>query len=139
MEAEKMEAVERLEAIRKAQSAAQKHSPNNGTIQLVWGGLIIVGLALFDIFPGIWAGFIWAGIAIVASFWTARYASRLKVQPRKMRNPFIWMAIYYPVLLMGAILLFPGKPPFLFTIVGVLTALPILWVGWQLRRASQEG
>jgi hypothetical protein len=138
METEKLEAVKRLEAIKKAQNAAQRNSPNNGTIPLVWGVLIIIGLATFDVFPGPVAGIVWGGIAAVAGVWTAVYGSRLRVQPRKVRNPFIWMIFYYPILLIAAILLFPNKPPFMFTIVGVLTALPILWAGLQMRQQSRE-
>lgn len=138
MPLEQYDPVKSLEDIKRAQAAAERNSVNNGVISIVWGILIIIGLTLFDIFPGSVATWIWVGIAVVATLWTTLYGKRLPVQPRKYRNPFIWWGFYYAVLLVGGILLFPSRPPFLFTGIGLLAALPLIILGVRQWRKSQE-
>ena len=140
MDIEPREAQEQLRVVQAAQAQAERHSINNGVVLLLWGGLIIVGLALFDVFAGPVAGGLWAGIAAIGAGVTGSYASRLPVMPRKTKGLtvlLITLLIYYPIILFGGIFLFPQRPPLLFTTIGVLTALPLLITGGRLWLRSQ--
>jgi hypothetical protein len=137
MTTEQHEAEEHLRLVQRAQKAAERNSIENGVIFFIWGGLIAIGLALFDLFSGPVATGIWAAIAAIGTVVTARYASRFGVVPRKPRSPWIFLAImviYYPAILVGGILLFPSHPRFLFTVIGLLTALPLIVVGLVQQR-----
>jgi hypothetical protein len=142
MTTEQHEAEEQLRLVQRAHKAAERNSIENGMIFLVWGVLIAIGLALFDLFSGPVATGIWAAIAVSGTVVTARYASRFGVVPRRPRSGWIFLAvlcIYYPVILIGGIRLFPAHPHFLFTIIGLLTALPLFVAGivqqWRTRGA----
>lgn len=143
MAIERDEARQHLEIIGHAQRRAVRHSINNGVVLILWGGLIALGLSLFDHFSGPVATGLWGALAVVGTVITARYGARLPVRARRWGGPMFWtmlvvMAIYYPILLLGGIALFPQRTPWLFTAVGLLTALPLVVVGALLWRRSGE-
>jgi hypothetical protein len=118
-----------LEIVRRAERAARRNSIDNGLFYLVWGVAIVVGLALFDLFTNWVAIALWMAIAFAATIWTVLDARRHPVQPRRFFNHFIWWGFYYAAVLMAGVLLFPNRPPFLFTAIGLLAAAPILIIG----------
>jgi hypothetical protein len=134
MSIEPQEAQQHLRIVQQAQARAEHHSVNNGVVLMLWGVLIIFGLALFDLFSGPVATGLWAALAALGTIATGRYASRLPVQPQRTKGMvvlLVTLVIYYPIMLIGGILLF-GHKPFLFTTIGVLTALPLLIAGGRL-------
>ncbi len=141
MQIEPQEALERLRLVQQAQARVERHSVNNGVTLLLWGGLIIIGLALFDLFSGPVAGGLWGAIAALGAVVTARYAARQPVQPRRTKGLVVLLVtllVYYPIILIGGIRLFPQHPPLLFTTIGVLTALPLLIAGGRLWVRAQR-
>ncbi len=141
MSIERHEAEEQLRLVQRAQKAAERNSIENGVVLIIWGILIAVGLALFDVFSGPVATGVWAALAVVGTLVMVRYASRFRVLPRRLRSPWIFLAIlclYYPAILVGGILLFPSHPHFLFTTIGLLTALPLVVVGIVQRQRTRE-
>ncbi|HEX9038286.1 MAG TPA: hypothetical protein VF808_14990 [Ktedonobacterales bacterium] len=126
------DAEERLNAIRNAQVAARRNSNDNGVFYLMWGTGIVIGLAMFDLFAGPVATGIWVTIAALLTVWTSVYMRRQPVRV-KFFNHFIWWGFYYAAILVGAIYLFPSRPPFLFTAVGLLAAAPMLVIGLRKR------
>ncbi len=141
MEMKQHEAREQLQIVQQAQRATQRNSIENGVLLIVWGILIAIGLALFDVFSGPVATGIWVALAALGTVGTARYAARFRVVPRRPRTPWfllVILALYYPVVLIGGITLFPHHPRFLFTAIGLLTALPLILAGlWQWRRTQE--
>lgn len=132
-----------LRAISQAEAAARRHSPNNGTVPLVWGVVVFTFMAGYDLLPGFWAvGLTWIG-ALAAAIWTVRYQRRLPVKPLKVEKPLlfgIW-SIYHGAVLMGGIALgthfwqVDYARNGTLTLAGLLDAAPLFWVGWQQRRA----
>ena len=51
MESDAQEARQALQAIAQAETAARWHSPNNGTVPLVFGGMVLTCMAAFDLRP----------------------------------------------------------------------------------------
>jgi hypothetical protein len=139
MSADPANARQDLDLVKRAERAASRNSMDNGVFYLVWGAAIVVGLALFDVFTNWIATALWVAIALVATVWTIIYARQRPVQPRRFFNHFIWWGFYYAIILVGGILLFPSRPPFLFTAVGLLSAAPIVLIGlrqWQRTREA---
>jgi hypothetical protein len=126
------DAEESLRAIRGAQVAARRNSNDNGVFYLVWGVGIAVGLALFDVFSAGVATGVWVAIAALLTVWTTVYMRRQPVRV-KFFNHFIWWGLYYAAILLGGIFLFPSRPPFLFTAIGLVVAAPILIIGLRKR------
>lgn len=118
-----------LEAVARAERAARRNSIDNGLFYLVWGVAIVVGLSFFDLFTNWIAIALWMVIAFAATVWTVLDARRHPVQPRRFFNHFIWWGFYYAAILISAVLLFPSRPPVLFTAVGLLSAAPIFIIG----------
>jgi hypothetical protein len=118
-----------LARVARAERAARRNSIDNGMFYFVWGVAIVIGLSLFDLFTNWIATGLWIGIAFAATVWTVVMARRRPVQPRRFFNHFIWWGFYYAAILVGGILLFPTRPPFLFTVIGLLSAAPILVIG----------
>jgi hypothetical protein len=129
---------EDLDNIARAQRAATANSMDNGVFYLVWGAAIVVGLALFDLFTNWVATALWITIALAATAWTILYARRRPVQPRRFFNHFIWWGFYYAAILVSGIWLFPSRPPFLFTAIGLLSAAPILLIGLRQWLRARE-
>lgn len=127
-----------LDLVERAERAARRNSIDNGMFYLVWGVAIVVGLALFDVFTNWIATALWVVIALAATTWTILDARRHPVRPRRFFNHFIWWGFYYAVILVGGILLFPRRPPFLFTAVGLLSAAPILLIGLRQWLRARE-
>ena len=118
-----------LEIVQRAERAARRNSIDNGMFYLVWGVAIVVGLSFFDLFKNWIAIAGWMVIACAATVWTVLGARRHPVQPRRFFNHFIWWGVYYAAILIAGVLLFPSRPPFLFTAIGLLSAAPILIIG----------
>jgi hypothetical protein len=129
MSGDPADARQELDMVARAERAARRNSIDNGAFYLVWGIAIVIGLALFDLFASWIASALWLAIAVAATLWTIRYARKRPVQPRRFFNHFIWWGFYYAAILVGGILLFPSRPPFLFTAIGLLSAAPILIIG----------
>ncbi len=132
-----------LRTISQAEVAARRHSPNNGTVPLVWGVVVFACMIGFEVVPPVWAGGTSMVTASAAAAWTIFYQRRLPVKPLKVEKPLlfgIW-GIYHGVVLMGGIALGTHfwqtdcARPGTFTLIGLLDAAPLLWVGWQQRRA----
>ena len=144
MESETQQARESLRAISRAESAARLNSPNNGTVPLVWGVVVLACLIVYDLFPTLIAPAVNVVVALAASAWTMSYQRRLPVRPLKMEKPWLFgvWGLYHGVVLMGGIALgthfwhahmLPGA----FTLIGLLDSAPLFHVGWTQRRRAQ--
>src|SRR5262245_185694 len=127
-----------LEIVQRAERAARRNSIDNGLFYLVWGVAIVVGLSFFDLFTNWIATALWMGIAFAATVWTVLDAQRHPVQPRRFFNHFMWWGFYYVIILIAGVLLFPSRPPFLFTAIGLLSAAPILIIGMRQWLRARE-
>ena len=132
-----------LRTISQAEATARRHSPNNGTVPLVWGAVVLACMIGYDLLPILWAsGVTWVG-ASAAAIWTVRYQRCLPVKPRKLEKPLLFgvWGIYHGAVLMGGIALGTHfwqadcAQPGTGTLIGLLDAAPLLWVGWQQRCA----
>ena len=144
MESETQQARESLRAISRAESAARLNSPNNGTVPLVWGVVVLACLIVYDLIPTLIAPAVNVAVALAASAWTMSYQHRLPVRPLKMEKPWLFgvWGLYHGVVLMGGIALgthfwhahmLPGA----FTLIGLLDSAPLFYVGWTQRRRAQ--
>ena len=153
METETQQARESLRVISRAEAAARMNGPNNGTVPLVWGAVVLVGLTVYDLVPALIASALVAALAasafdlvaaVAASAWTMSYQRRLPVKPLKMEKPWLFgvWGLYHGVVLMGGIALgthfwhahmLPGA----FTLIGLLDSAPLFYVGWTQRRRAQ--
>ena len=144
MESETQQARESLRAISRAESAARLNSPNNGTVPLVWGVVVLACLIVYDLIPTLIAPAVNVVVALAASAWTMSYQRRLPVRPLKMEKPWLFgvWGLYHGVVLMGGIALgthfwhahmLPGA----FTLIGLLDSAPLFHVGWTQRRRAQ--
>ena len=144
MESETQQARESLRAISRAESAARLNSPNNGTVPLVWGVVVLACLIVYDLIPTLIAPTVNVVVALAASAWTMSYQRRLPVKPLKMEKPWLFgvWGLYHGVVLMGGIALgthfwhahmLPGA----FTLIGLLDSAPLFYVGWTQRRRAQ--
>ena len=144
MESETQQARESLRAISRAESAARLNSPNNGTVPLVWGVVVLACLIVYDLIPTLIAPAVNVAVALAASAWTMSYQRRLPVRPLKMEKPWLFgvWGLYHGVVLMGGIALgthfwhahmLPGA----FTLIGLLDSAPLFYVGWTQRRRAQ--
>ena len=132
-----------LRAISQVEAAARRHSLNNGTVPLVWGVLVFACMAVFDLIPPWWALGITCTVPPLASVWTLHYQRKLPVKPLHLEKPLLFglWGIYHGAVLMGGMALgthfwqINRLPPGEWTLLGVLDAAPLLWVGWQQRRA----
>jgi hypothetical protein len=127
-----------LDLVERAERAARRNSIDNGAFYLVWGVAIVFGLTLFDLFTNWIAIALWMVIACAATIWTVLDARRYPVQPRRFFNHFIWWGFYYAAVLMTGVLLFPSRPPILFTMIGLLSAAPILVIGLRQWLRARE-
>ncbi len=145
METETQQARESLRVISQAESVARLNGPNNGTVPLVWGVVVLVSLIVYDLVPTLVAPAFNVAAALAASAWTMSYQRRLPVKPLKFERPLLFgvWGIYHAAVLMGGIALgthfwhtnhaWPGT----FTLIGVLDAAPLLYVGWSQRRQAR--
>lgn len=145
MEIEAQQAREALQAIGRAQATARRHGPNNGTVPLVWGVVILASLIGYDlILPPVAAAVNFAA-GLAASVWTIFYLRRLPVKPLKCEKPWLFAVwgLYHGAVLMGGMALgthfwrSDSALPGTFTAVGVLDSAPLLWVGLTQRRRTQ--
>jgi len=157
MEVKPQQAAESLREIERAKVLATRHSENNGTVQIAWGIAIIVGLAGFDVFPRLVALILGPGkavrgigpitaaiflalIAFATAIWISHYVAHRPVKPLKIENKklFIWWGFYHTlVILLGTFGgLWLSLPPFWFTGLGILSAVPLLIVGWRMRQRA---
>ena len=151
MNVDPRQAEESLRTIEQARQVASRHSLNNGVILLVWGAVVVLCLISFDVFPLVFSSIaIGAAVAAVVTgiaagltgFWTARYGQSLPVHPLRMEHPRIvvlW-AFYYVIVLFGgifgALLLLHRFPPFMFTVLGLVAAAPLLIKGGLMWRSA---
>jgi len=145
MEIETQQAREALQAISRAEATARLHSPNNGTVPLVWGVVVLACLIGYDLIPPPVAAAVNFAVALAASAWTVFYQRRLPVKPLKVEKPWLFgvWGLYHSAVLMGGMALgthfwqadraLPGT----FTIIGLLDAAPLLYVGWTQRRRAR--
>jgi len=144
METETQQARESLRVISQAESVARLNGPNNGTVPLVWGVVVLVSLIVYDLVPTLVAPAFNVAAALAASAWTMSYQRRLPVKPLKMEKPWLFgvWGLYHGVVLMGGIALgthfwhahmLPGA----FTLIGLLDSAPLFYVGWTQRRRAQ--
>lgn len=144
-----------LRTISQAETAARRRSQNNGIVPLVWGVSLLVAMTGFDAAlrlaadpdMGILAAGMFCGVlSAVTAAWTSQYQRRLPVQPRTLDRPrlYFWWVLYHTAIVFGGIALGHGLarlqhqhcvPAGTFTLIGLLDAAPLLWVGWQQRRA----
>ena len=155
MDIEAQQARDALQTISKAESMARRHSPNNGTVPLVWGVAVLLTMIIFDAAPHLIGdldiGMLVAGgcagvIPVGATLWTSLYRKGLPVQPRILEKPrlYFWWGFYHVAVLFGGMgigfLLAHLQhqhclPLGTFTLIGLLDSAPLFWVGWQQRRA----
>jgi len=144
MKTDTQQARESLQAISQAEAAARLNSPNNGTVPLVWGVVVLACLIVYDLIPTLIAPTVNVVVALAASAWTMSYQRRLPVKPLKMEKPWLFgvWGLYHGVVLMGGIALgthfwhahmLPGA----FTLIGLLDSAPLFYVGWTQRRRAQ--
>lgn len=136
-----------LNEIAQAQTTARRHGPNNGTMPLVLGGMVLICMTAFDLLPFAWAIGLSFTAAVAAAVWTALYQRCLPVKPLKTEKPLLitlW-GIYHAAVLMGGMALgthywqLNCLPHGEWTLLGVLDAAPLFWVGWDQRRRTLGG
>lgn len=145
MELEAQQAREALRTIAEAESAARRHGPNNGTVPLVWGVVVLASMIGFDLMPGQIAGLTLGLVAAAASLWTSVYNWRLPVQPRKIENKwlFAWWALFHAAVLMGGLALgthlrrADRMQPGAWTVMGLVDSAPLFYIGWRMRRRAR--
>ena len=144
METETRQARESLRAISQAEAAARLNGPNNGTVPLVWGVVVLVSLIVYDLVPTLVAPAFNLVAAVAASAWTMSYRRRLPVKPLKVEKPWLFGAwgFYHAIVLMGGMALgthfwHTTMQPGAFTLIGLLDATPLLLVGWSQRRQAR--
>lgn len=154
METETQQARESLRVISRAEAAARMNGPNNGTVPLVWGAVVLVGLTVYDLVPALIASALVAALAasafdlvaaVAASAWTMSYQRHLPVKPLKVEKPWLFGAwsFYHLAVLMGGIALGTDfwhtdhARPGTATLIGLLDSAPLLYVGWSQRRQAR--
>ena len=144
MDNETQQARDALQAISRTEATARRHSPNNGTVPLVFGGMVLACMTAFDLLPFAWAIGLSFTAPVAATVWTVFYQRRLPVKPLKTEKPLIvtlW-GIYHAAVLMGGMALGTHfwrtdcLPHGEWTLMGVLDAAPLFWVGWDQRRRT---
>lgn len=145
MEIETQQAREALQNISRAEAAARLNGPNNGTVPLVWGVVVLTSMIGYDLIPTLLAAAVNFAAALAASAWTVFYKIRLPVKPLKLEKPWLFgvWGLYHGAVLMGGMALgthfwhadraLPGT----FTLIGLLDSAPLLCVGWSQRRRAQ--
>jgi len=156
MDNEARQARAALQQIAEAETAARRHGQNNGVIPLVWGLTVFTALLGFDVLPRLAAdpdlGLLLAGgllsvLPVGAGAWTNTYRRRLPVQPRTVERPrlYFWWGLYHAAVVCGgmgigfALAHVLGRRCFLpgtMTLIGLVDAAPLLYVGWQQRKAQ---
>ena len=147
MDSNVRQAQDALNTILAAEAAARRHSPNNGTVPLVWGGIVLAGMTGFDLLPPLEAASALAALALAASLWTGLYQRRLPVKPLKVEKPLLFglWGIYHGAVLLGGLTLGTHfwqtscLPRGEWSGLGVLDAAPLFWIGWDQRRRTEAG
>lgn len=136
-----------LAAVERARTIAARHSQNNGTLLLVWGGAFLADMVAFD--ASRLLGTVWLAVALVIALnsgvllWKVWYERRLLVRPLTILfdRVIVWWAWYHVVLVglgVGAWAIFVGRfPPFWLTGIGIVGALPLFLLGVRQRRQSR--
>lgn len=147
MNSDAQQASNALHTISQAETAARRNSPNNGVVPLVWGMMVLVYMADFDVFPFAWAVGLCFAVPLAMTVWTVFYQRRLPVKPLKTEKPLLFTlwGVYHAAVLMGGMALGTHfwrtdcLPHGEWTLLGIFDAAPLFWVGWdQHRRASGE-
>ena len=133
-----------LHTIAQAETAARRNGLNNGVVPLVWGVMVFVCMADFDVFPFAWAIGLCFAVPGAMTVWTIFYQRCLPVKPLKMEKPLLFTlwGIYHATVLIGGMALGthfwqrPCLPHGEWTLLGVLDAAPLFWVGWDQRRRT---
>ena len=146
METTTREARGALAAVERARTTAARHSLNNGTLLLVWGGAFLADMVAFD--ASRLLGTVWPGVAFVVALnsgvvlWKVWYERRLLVRPLTIlfNRVIFWWAWYHVALVglgVGAWAIFVGRyPPFWLTGIGLVGALPLFVLGMRQRRQA---
>ena len=142
---EQEQARQALAAIGSAQRAVRRQSStNNGVIPLVWGGVVLLSLPLFNLIAPPVAGAIVAAAAATAGGWTGWYAQRHSaIRPTRAdtRRYVVLVAgwgIYYALVLFGGIALLTGRMPYPMLLLAPLAALPLLVGGVVMLRQARR-
>lgn len=156
METERFKAQAALHTIAQAETLAARNGQNNGIIPLVWGASVLLFLTGFDVVPRLLAdpdvgllvtgGCLWL-LPVLTGVWTCSYRRRLPVRPQAVEKPrlYFWWVWYHVAVLCGGMALayvysvhlhnhclMPGT----FTVIGLVDAAPLLYVGWTQRRRA---
>lgn len=138
-----------LLSLKRSQSLSLRYSSNNGIILLVWAGSFVADMIGFDI--GRWFHSVLFGVLAITVInslvvgWRIWYARQLPVRPHRPltnRAIFLWGWYVTALSLAGLVgwgMLFPTYPypPFWFTLLGILGALPLALRGMRLYRLAR--
>lgn len=144
-----------LRMISQAEAAARRQSQNNGIIPLVWGTAVLLMMAGFDVIlrlatnPDVGiliAGMFLGAIPAATAAWTSLYRRHLPVQPKTLDRPrlYFWWGLNHTAVVFGGMALAVAVTHILhrhcapigtYTLIGLVDAAPLFWVGWQQRRA----
>ncbi|GCE24229.1 hypothetical protein [Dictyobacter kobayashii] len=146
METNPRQAADLLEQIEQASRMATRYSLDNGLVLLVWGMTFLLDMVGFDVsrvLGSVLPGLVFMCVLNVAMItWRVWYSRRLPIQLRRvLTNKIIYLWSFYYVTLIGLgvgawIFLSGSFPPFWFTLLGILGALPLLVSGWRMRRRA---
>ncbi len=147
MQTETQQAQDALSTITQAQITARRHSPNNGTVPLIFGGMVLACMTAFDLLPFAWAVGLSFTAPVAASVWTVFYQRRLPVKPLKTEKSLMitFWGVYHVAVLLGGMALGTRfwrtdcLPHGEWTLLGVFDAAPLFWVGWSQRWRTEAG
>jgi hypothetical protein len=137
-----------LREIERAQVVVARHSEDNGVVLLVWGITILLDMIVFDVCyqqgykAPVPAVVFMCCLNPVVLGWRFWYVRHLPIQPLKVRTNkiiFYWSFYYMALTCVGAGVFVIGvHPPFFWSLLGILVALPLLISGWRLWCRAHE-
>jgi hypothetical protein len=141
-DSERYAAASQLAAVRRAAAAAQSAGYNNGITLIVWGTVVALTFTLIDILGPTPGAIGCIPVAGGAALWTRWYQKHRPVQTgcvATRRVVKVW-AVYYTLCLFAMVQTvhrhFHEAPPTgFFTAFGLVSAAPLVFGGWRMRRA----
>lgn len=150
MQTSERRAAAQLQMIEQARLATAQRGMDNGVTLLVWGLTFLLDMIAFDLSR--LTGSPLAAVIFICVLnsamlgWRWWYARRLPVRLRRLiTNRVIFLWSWYYVVLIGLgvggwVVVIGWYPPFWFTLLGLVGALPLLVSGARLwRRAHAAG